>query len=535
MTINPNEIFSEYRAAFDFKASIGKRGLFEQAKINERFFIGDQWYGAKCGNDRPLVRHNVIKRIGDYKMSNILNEPISVRFSAEGVPSVRGGTVPRRLDTDGASSKTASAEEINHVMSALSDYFTVTAERVGLSVLNERALRNAYVTGTGVLYTYWDGTLQTGLYADRDRKIPIQGDIACEVLNIENVFFGDPYAENVQNQPYIILLSRRDVREVLREAKRFGAGSAALRAIENGADDGKITVLTKLYKEYNADGGYTIKSVKVTENATVRPAFDTGLRLYPLTIFQWERRGGVIYGESEVTYLIPNQIAINRMITANVWSAMTTGMPMMVINGDTVPDGITNEPGQIIKIYGSREEVDGAVKYVAPPDFSKNFEGSIEALINNTLTQSGANEVALGDSRADNASALMAMRNAAVMPLQIVKNRFYAFVEELSRIWADFWLAYYGKREIKLSDAGGTWYLPFDAARYRNVIVNSEVDVGSGSVYSERECAETLISFYDKGIISREQLLERLPDGMIPDKNGLLADFAREENENDGT
>ena len=78
----PFEIYEEYRKAADFKSALGKRGLYEQNRINERFYIGDQWYGAKCGNDRPLVRHNIIKRIGDYKMSQILSAPLSVSFSA---------------------------------------------------------------------------------------------------------------------------------------------------------------------------------------------------------------------------------------------------------------------------------------------------------------------------------------------------------------------------------------------------------------------------------------------------------------------
>ena len=62
MKLNPKEIFAEYEKGVQHKASLGKHGLFEQNKINERFFIGDQWYGAKCGNDRPLVRYNIIKR-----------------------------------------------------------------------------------------------------------------------------------------------------------------------------------------------------------------------------------------------------------------------------------------------------------------------------------------------------------------------------------------------------------------------------------------------------------------------------------------
>ena len=86
MKLQPNEIYEEYQRGVQHKASLGKHGLFEQNKINERFFIGDQWHGARCGNDRPLVRINVIKRIGDYKMSQILSSPITVDFSVEGVP-----------------------------------------------------------------------------------------------------------------------------------------------------------------------------------------------------------------------------------------------------------------------------------------------------------------------------------------------------------------------------------------------------------------------------------------------------------------
>ena len=272
----------------------------------------------------------------------------------------------------------------------------------------------------------------------------------------------------------------------------------------------------------------------MTEHAVVRRTFETGLRLYPIALFNWEKREGIIYGESEITYLIPNQIAINRMITASVWSAMTTGMPMMVINGDTVPEGITNEPGQIIKVYGSNEDVNGAVKYVAPPDFSKNFESGVQSLIDNTLTQSGANEVALGDSRADNATALITMRNAAVMPLQMLKNRFYAFAEELSRIWADFWVTCYGKRKIKLHDGNGTRYMPFDGDRCKSLIINSRVDVGTGSVYSDRDCLNTLLALYEKGIIDRTQFLERMPDGIIRDIGGLLSEDVKEDIPNEG-
>lgn len=526
MKFEPTKIFEEYRKGTEFKAAMGNKGLFEQSKINERFFIGDQWHGAKCGTERPLVRHNVIKRIGDYKMSQILNQKTAMTFSAEGVPSI--------ADEASLSEYTGllSEKEINSVMSAFSNYYNVTAERVNFEALGTAVLRNAYISGTSLLYTYWDSSINTGLFADDKKTAKIKGDICCEVLKIEDVVFGDPYCENIQRQPYIIISSHCDSEAVAREARLHGADLGTLTDIHESAIDGKITVLTRLYKAYNPDGSPTVKCVKVTENAVVRKEFSTELRLYPLAALRWENKNGCAYGESEITYLIPNQIAINRMITANVWSAMTTGMPIMLVNGDTVNEKITNDPGQIIKVYGSNEDVAGAVKFVSPAASIKEFDDSINTLINNTLTQSGANEVALGDSRADNATALITMRDAALMPLQIVKNRYYAFLEEVSRIWADFWITHYGKRKIKCESDGVYSYIPFDGERYRELIVTARVDVNKALFFDEKERLETLITLFDKGIITKKQLLQRIPDGMVTDIKNILAED--EVNKNDG-
>lgn len=536
MKTNPIDIFKEYQAAVDFKASIGSKGLYEQNRINERFYVGDQWYGAKCGSERPLVRHNIIKRIGEFKMAQIMASPISVTYSADGVPytevqrkSVREVRKNLSSDPQYRFSGTPDSSEINVVMSAFSDYHRATAERVRFDALLARALKNSYISGNGVIYTYWNSEINTGLYSDGAASI--KGDIDCEVLNIENVAFADPYEENIERQPYIILSARKEVNSVRREAERAGIGADAISQIVPDGDDGKVLVLTKLYKEYKASGGYKIKCVKVTKNATVREPFSTGLNLYPLAIFRFEERDGRAYGESEITHLIPNQIAINRMITANVWGAMTMGMPMMVVNGDTVTGEITNDPGQIIKIYGSNEDVSGAVKYVTPPDFCSDFTDGVNNLIDNTLTQSGANAAALGDSEPNNASAIVTLRNAAIMPLALSKTRFYTFVEQISRIWADFWITQYGNRKIKVKDENGVWYLPFCSERYRGLYLTARVDVGADNSYTANEQINTLSALFEKGIIDRRQFLKRLPAGAVPDISGLLGELQEEEAE----
>ena len=84
--LTPKEIWAEYERGRNYKASLGQIGLYEQAKKNERFMLGDQWNGADTG-DIPKVVMNVIKQIGDFKVSNIISNPCTAIYSFDGVPT----------------------------------------------------------------------------------------------------------------------------------------------------------------------------------------------------------------------------------------------------------------------------------------------------------------------------------------------------------------------------------------------------------------------------------------------------------------
>ena len=77
-------IWDEFEAGQQYKNGIGDKGIHDQSRINERFFVGDQWHGVNAGNEKPLTRRNIIKRIGEYKMATIGSAPIAVNYSAEG-------------------------------------------------------------------------------------------------------------------------------------------------------------------------------------------------------------------------------------------------------------------------------------------------------------------------------------------------------------------------------------------------------------------------------------------------------------------
>lgn len=544
-TTAPKEIKDEYKKGTDFKASIGDKGIFDQTKRNERFYIGDQWHGAKAGNERPLVRRNIIKRIGEYKMSVVTAAPITVNYSADGIPNtvdmqdniaavkqdMLGGDIPNG---------TPEAPEISAITAAMSDYFRVTAERLKFDNKKEQVLRNAYISGTGILFTYWDDSIETGLYADNSRTKAIKGDISCEVLDVENVVFGDPNNDDIQSQPYITIAQRRDYEEVRREARKNGLSDADIKsdkAEEDGYNSGdmgenepeesrRVTVYTKIYKEWDKDDkSFHVMAVRATEKTYVRKPWDLRLKCYPIAKFCWERRRSSAYGESEITYLIPNQIAINRALTAAVWGLMANGMPIMLVNGDVVTEPVTNDPGQIIKVYGESADVANAVKYIQPPTAIPQYQNVVSDLCSNTLSDSGANDAALGNLRPDNAAAIIQMREAATAPMQVYMNRFYDFIEDVARIWADFWLNLYGDRRLRLEDRNGTQYIPFKAERYRSLLITARVDVGAATMYSEAVVVETLNNLLSAGLISFDQFLERIPGGLIPDVTGLREDI----------
>lgn len=542
--MSPSQIFDLYRKGKEFKDSLGEKGLFEQTKMNERFYVGDQWHGAQTGNTRPLSRYNIIKRIGEYKISVIGSAPVAVNYSAEGVEYSKHSQEeqPESMMTGSPEMAFPTADmqkerdaEIAEVMQSLSTYHSVTAERVKLNDRLLDVLLGAFISGTGILYTYWDDGVETGQFADEARTTPIRGDIAIQTLDVENVVFGEPNNDDVQKQPYIILSQRRPVEDVKREAKAYKGKAEEIQPDKadnlsvNGGDRGeepteaqRVTVLTMLYK-LQEEGTCRIMAVRVTANAMVRPAWEVGVHRYPLAKYSWVPRRSCIYGDSEITYLIPNQISINRALSAAVWATMSTGMPIMLVDGDIVQQSITNDPGQVIKVYGGDSGIGGAVRYVGPPAFASQFQNLVNDMVQNTLTNSGATDAALGEVRPDNAAAIIAQREAAMQPMQLYQHRYYSFCEDVARIWVDFWVNKYESRRLKIEDKDGVRYVPFEAAKYRTLPITAKVDVGAAAMWSELMAVETLGNLLTAGHINFEQYLERVPKGAVPDASGLLA------------
>lgn len=421
--------------------------------------------------------------------------------------------------------------------SALSDYFRVTAERVNFTDLKDRVLRDAYITGTGVLYTYWDEGIPTGQYADFSRTAPIGGDIACEVLDIDSVFFGDPAEEDVQAQPYILIAQRRGVDDLRRQARRRGCPDwrnivpdreGPLPEDEDAPGGRKATLLTRFWKEWDETGErYTIMAAQVCRAWwCARPGiWGCGCTLWPSSA--GSGGGAARTGKAKSPTSSPTRSPSTDDHRQRL-GRDDDGMPIMVVNGDVVTQPITNDPGQVVQVFGTGEDADKAIRYVSPPAFSPQFDQNIASLIENTLAQAGVNNAVLGDVRPDNTSAIVAVREAAILPLQVVQNRFYGFCEDAARVWAEFWITQYGRRSLKIQDERGTWYLPFDGNRWRDLLLHVRVDVGASTLFSESRAVQTLDNLLDREVITPAQYLSRLPRGAVPNLAGLIRELNKE-------
>ena len=539
-TPEASQVFQEYKDARSYKNGIGSNGLYEQAKKNERFMLGDQWNGADIG-DIPKVVMNVIKQIGDFKVSNIISNPITAIYEFDGVPTyleaqrtpdieqlsqtMRGVMKPQELEEE-----ISFEAEHNAVSTALTSHFRSIWERCKMDKLNQTGVRKAYVHCAYVLYSYFNPHLKTGLYADESRKTSVKGDIETEILNIANVYFGEPSECDVQKQPWIIISQRKALKDIKREMGNNNRPKADIESVKadkenndvgnyNHESDSKkeyCTLLTRFWRE-----GETVMAMQSVENVIVKEAWDTGISQYPFALFVWDETDNCIYGHSEITELIPNQVAINRMLSLEILSEMMMGMPKIIYDSTAISQEITNDPGQIIAVENSGD-VRNAFYYVNPAQISPNWNRVQQALIDNTKSISGATAVALGDVRPENTSAIVALREAANQPLQPILNRYYYFVEDVARIWGEMVLKKYGKRTLRVTSGGKVSYIPFDADKYKDMMLTAHIEVGPSTLWATSTVISTLDNLLQLQAIDIVQFLERVPEGIIPKKQELI-------------
>ena len=500
--LSPQKVAKEYEAGLSFNQGID---LYDCVQTNENFFIGKQWEGVKS-NGLPTPVFNFLKRVVLFSVANVSTD--NLKLHAKRMPS--SGQMPAymaELLADILNDQFASIFEFNKMGSCIREF-----------------CRNAAVDADGCAYTYWDPDVDTGQ--------PGKGAIRTEVLLNTQVMFGNPNSRDVQSQPYILIERRMLVKDARKRAKANGKDTELITADDKEGGDphldqlggDKVTVLLRLWRD---DKSGTIHGYECTKNAEIRKEWDLGIKLYPITWMNWDYVQDCYHGQAMITGLIPNQIFVNKLFAMSMISLMTLAYPKVVFDKTKVSKW-SNRVGAAIAVNGN---VDSVAKIMDPASISPQISQFIDIAISYTQKFLGASDVALGDTRPDNTSAIIALQRAAATPMKLTKQNLLQSIEDLGRIYMEFMAEYYGTRYVEVTGPNGQGkvIVPFDFSVLKKIPFTVELDVGASSYWSEIASMQTLDNLLMQNKISTVEYLKRIPAGQITDRETLIAVLEEQE------
>lgn len=502
-----------YERGLDFNASIN---LEDTVRVNENFFIGKQWEGV-ISNGLPTPVFNFLKRVCCFTVATITSDNIKVNASPlSATPNTTSLVEPVRI--------------INEELDALTELNNIP------SLMREFA-RNAAVDGDGCLYTWWDPDAETG----QDAK----GCIRTEIVENLRVHFGNPNDRDVQSQPWIILERREIISAAQAEAKENGFET--WRNIGGDGDNtnpdaakettDKVTTILLFWRDTKTRH---IWAYKCARGSSIREPWDLGIKLYPISWLNWDYIQDCFHGQAMITGLIPNQIFVNKLWAMSQLSLMTTAFPKVVYDATRVGKW-DNRIGAAIGIQGG--DVNNVAKIIDPASISPQISQFIQLAVEETEQSLGATSVALGDTRPDNTSAIIALQRAASTPSEITKQNLYKSIEDLYRIYIEFMGEYYGKRYVDMTtpeevrqvydfigqDTPAEIPMQFDFSQLKDMPMHIKLDIGASSYYSEIASIQTLDNLLKMGKIDTVQYLERIPDGYIPGRRELINELKEQQ------
>lgn len=505
--ITPEQVQAEYQKMLGYNTAVN---LDETVRANENFFIGKQWEGVDA-KGLPTPVYNFLKQAVLFSVANITTDNIKMQatpLACERTP-----------------------EDVERVAEVVNKEFDRLFEFNRVPNLVREYMRNAAVDGDSCLFTFWDDTVDAGF--------GLRGGIRTEIVDNMRVGFGNTACRDPQKQPYI-LIERREMTKELRRAAQE-AGNPRWNDIqpdtENHNTDSyknsseRSTVLLRMWKERKTG---TVWACEVSGRVMLREPWDMGLRLYPVTWINWDYIPDSYHGQALVTGLIPNQIFVNKLFAMSMISLMTSAFPRTVYDKTRIPKW-NNAVGAAIGVNGG--DVSGVAKIIDPAQISPQIAQFIQTSVDYTRQFLGATSAALGETRPDNTSAIIALQRAASIPSEITKQNLYKSIEDLGRIYLDFMAAYYGKRKVQVSmpDVGSDILafagkdpeeletVLFDYGILNDMPMALKLDVGASSYWSEMASVQTLDNLLMQDKITIEEYLERIPDGYIPKRQELIA------------
>ena len=527
----PNQIFLEYE---DGKTYNQSKDLYSNVEKNQRFFLGDQWHGVNAPDlTKPVF--NILKRVCSYYVAMLASDEVGVNIAP------MDETPENKAITD------------------------VIAKEVERTIENNKTkfkwrtnIKNAVVDGDTCMYINFNPDIDTGH--------EYKGQIETEIIDNTNVIFGNPYSQDVQSQPWIMVIQRLYTNQVKDYAETKGVptdnivpDSDDYTNTEINEDEKLTTVITKFWHEtqkietvdqFGIPQTKEIKTIwftKVCKDTVLDKPTDLGYRYYPIAYFSWEKVKNSYHGRSPITGLIPNQIFINKIYAMCMVYMTNMGFPRIFYDENKISK-LTNNVANATRIT-NMDLAGKMMDAVKAPDFSNQIIQLVDSTIAYTKDFMGASDAALGNvSNPNNTSAIVAVQQASSVPLEIQKLDYYQFVEDVVRAMLDIMGNRYGTRIVRISEEqaqalnlvrtdpltgmpildqmGMPQYqtsIPIDFSQLKTLTYDLNVDVGQASYWSEQTQVQTADAMFDRGIITDPVMyLEMIPDKYIKNKAKII-------------
>ena len=509
---NVTQIWKDYEKGVMFNRS---KNLYTNTEKNYNFYYGMQWEGAKLGDIQPVV-FNIIKPIVKYKLGVIYQNHYEIVFNPNAYETQQEGLL------------------LSEICNILNRHISKVWELQQADKKVREASKDACINDEGIVHTYFDD------------------EIVTEVIDKNNVCYGNENSSDIQNQPYIIISYRLPVTEVRQQAERLGVkeediklilpdGETQEQAGYKGITDEVNPMCLVLLKYYKKNG--KVFYTKGTRTVELEKDVSINMNLYPVAHFVWEEKKGSARGIGAVNGIIPNQIEINKIDARRALAVKIGAFQKLVYNKDLISNPkALNTVGGAISVTGGAtvDDVRKAVGYISPSSMSADAGNLSAEMKSNTRELEGAGDTATGNVDPTEASgkAILAVQQANQQPLSEQVENYKSFVEDLARIWFAMWKAYevngmkitYEQKDSEGNIMELPGVIPYEVLE--RLEPNIKVDITPKSPYDRYAQEQSLENLYMNDKITFEEYVEALPEGSVMPKNILEKIIAkRKENQ----